>query len=204
MSGVHVARAEAGIALLAVLFALLLLSLLALPFAVSMGVGADAATRDFEQAATRQASASVRDLLLAEAGLSNSVFDPTPSWDGLAEWPDHVTLPAAFEPLRDEGRVLLGGEVWDLQRFVSLDSVSPLMLTNLLGSTTRLREDLAPGAVSMSLEDADLLPESGYVWLAHEVVHYGGKQGNNLVDLTRGLFVKELFFAEYTQTVPAG
>ena len=43
---VHGGEPRRGMALLATLFALLLLMLLALPFAVSMSVGADAAKRD--------------------------------------------------------------------------------------------------------------------------------------------------------------
>lgn len=195
-------RAERGVALLAVLFALMLLMLLALPFSVSMGVGAEAASREVDQTAVEQASASVRDLLLATAARSHPAFDPTPDHDDLAEFPDHVELPPAFEPLRGEGRVLLGGEVWDLQRYLSLDSVSPLVLANLLGTTTRLREDLLPGAVSMTVEGADALPESGFVWVGHEVIRYGGKQGDALLDLTRAMFL-DLGFADGKQPIAA-
>ncbi|HEX5054060.1 MAG TPA: hypothetical protein VFZ65_19935 [Planctomycetota bacterium] len=184
---------ERGVALLAVLFALTLLALLALPFSVSMRVGADAAARAVEQAAVEQGSASARDLLLADAAMSHPMFDATPMFDGLAEYPDHVELPAAFEPLREGGRVLLGGEVVDAQRFLSLDSVSPLVLANLIGTATRLREDLAPDATAMLVEDAEALPETGYLWLANEVVHYGQKNGNSLLDVQRGQFRNEGF-----------
>ena len=99
--------AERGLALLAVLFALTLLMLLALPFAVSMSVGADAAMRDVEQTATEQASASVRDLLLADVAMSHPAFDETPDFDSLDEWPVGVDLPESFDALRENGRVLL-------------------------------------------------------------------------------------------------
>ncbi|MEO6594502.1 MAG: hypothetical protein ABIP94_07100, partial [Planctomycetota bacterium] len=187
------AASERGVALLAVLFALTLLALLALPFSVSMRVGADAAKRAVEEAAVEQASASVRDLLLADAALSHPAFDPTPSFDGLGEYPDRVELPAAFELLRESGRVLLGGEVWDLQRRLSLDSASPLVLANLLGTTTRLREDLKPEATAIAVEDATALPEAGFLWIANEVVHYAQKNGNNLLDVERALFREEGF-----------
>lgn len=195
---------ERGIALLAVLFALLLLMLLALPFSVSMGVGAEAASRDVDRTAAEQASASVRDLLLANAAISHLALDPTPNFDSRSEWPDHVDLPAAFAELRGDGRTLLGGEVWDLQRFLSLDALSPLVLTNLLGSTTRLREDLAPGATAVPVEDADALPEAGYVWLAHELIRYTGKQGNVLTGATRGMLAREMGFAEGGATLATG
>ena len=102
---------ERGLALLAVLFALTLLMLLALPFAISMSVGADAAMRDVEQTSTEQASASVRELLLGDVALSHSSVDPDPEFDGLDEWPSGVVLPDAFKALEDGGNVLLGGEV---------------------------------------------------------------------------------------------
>ncbi|MBL8727724.1 MAG: hypothetical protein JNM25_04785 [Planctomycetes bacterium] len=193
---------ETGIALLAVLFALMLLALLALPFAVSMSVGAEAASREFHQAAVEQASASVRDLLLADAALSEPTFDPTPQFDGRDEWPDHVELPKPFEPLQEEGRVLLGGEVWDQQRFFSLDGVSPLVLANLLGTATRLREDLLPEASAIVVEDTQNLPESGYVWLAGELIRYGSKDGGSLLDLSRGL-LQEFGYATGKEPVSA-
>ncbi len=195
-------RGERGMALLAVLFALLLLLLLALPFAVSMGVGAEAASREVHQAAVEQASASVRDLLLADAALSDPVFDPTPGHDGRDEWPDRVDLPAAFEPLREGGRVLLGGEVWDQQRFFALDGVSPLVLANLLGTATRLREDLLPEAAAMLVEDAEQLPASGFVWVGGELIRYGSRDAGVLQDLSRGV-LRDLGFAPGTEPIAA-
>jgi hypothetical protein len=191
-----------GIALLAVLFALMLLMLLALPFAVSMSVGADAAMRDVEQVATEQASASVRDLLLADAMLSHPAVDPTPGHDGLDEYPAGVEVPEAMAALRDGGRVLLGGEVLDLQRFLSLDAASPLAFANAIGTSARLREDLMPDATTMALDDAGQLPETGHVWVGGEVVRYGRREGNMLLDLERAMFRTE-GFADGTESIVA-
>ncbi|MBL9078620.1 MAG: hypothetical protein JNL08_14005 [Planctomycetes bacterium] len=194
---------ERGMALLAVLFALMLLALLALPFAVSMGVGAEAASREVHRAAVEQASASVRDLLLADAALSDPVFDPTPAHDGSDEWPTGVELPKAFEPLREDGRVLLGGEVWDTQRFFALDGVSPLVLANLLGTAVRLREDLLPEAKAMLLDDTQHLPASGMVWVGGELIRYGQKDDQGLLDLARGL-LQDQGFADGAEPIAAG
>lgn len=193
-------RDEQGLALLAVLFALTLLMLLALPFAVSMSVGADAAMRDVDQTATEQASASVRDLLLADVALSHPAFDETPDYDGLDEWPVGVDLPEAFDDLRENGRVLLGGEVTDLQRYLSLDSASPLLLANVIGTATRLTEDFEPDASSMVVDGAQNLPEQGYLWVANEVVSYDSKEGNTLLGVQRGL-LREYGFADGTAGV---
>jgi hypothetical protein len=192
----------AGIALLAVLFALTLLAMLALPFAVSMSVGADASVRAVESAQVEQASASARDLLLADVALSHPSLDETPAHDGLDEYPDLVAPGQAFAALREEGRVQLGGEVWDLQRYAALDGASPLLLANVLGATARLREDLLPEATVMLLDDADRLPDSGYVWLAHEVIRYGSKRGNELLELERNQLLGE-GFVERTSPVAA-
>ena len=193
-------RTEDGLALLAVLFALTLLMLLALPFAVSMSVGADAAMRDVEQTASEQASASVRDLLLADVALSHPAFDETPDYDGLNEWPVGVTLPESFGALEEGGRVLLGGEVEDLQRYLSLDSASPLLLANVIGTATRLTGDLEPDATSVTLDDASNLPEEGYLWVANEVISYEAKDGNALSGVQRGL-LQEYGFADGTDGI---
>ena len=184
---------QSGVALLAVLFALTLLMLLALPFGVSMSAGADAAMREVEAVRSQQASASVRDLLLAEAALSHPAFDETRAHDSLDEWPEEVWLPETMTALEDEGRTTLGGSVEDLQRYVALDSVSPLVLGNLLGTAVRLAEELAPDASVMVVNQADALPDSGYLWIAHEIIRYGHKEGNRLLDLERGLFHEQGF-----------
>lgn len=175
---------ERGIALLAVLMALTLLLLLALPFAVSMSRGADVAARAVEARQAELLSASVRDLLLGEVALGHPTYDETPDADGLAEFPSGV--PATFPQLQMDGRARLGGEVEDLQRKVALESVTPLLLANLLGSTARLAHELLPDATQVQLDDANGLPDQGFVWVDHEVVRYGGKQGNTLVDCERG------------------
>jgi hypothetical protein len=199
-SALSSAAAERGLALLAVLFALTLLMLLALPFAISMSVGADAAMRDVEQTSTEQASASVRALMLGDVALTHPSVDPTPDFDGRDEYPQGVELPAAFAALEEGGRVLLGGEVQDLQRYASLDSMSPLMLANAIGTATRLSQDLEPDATSVSVEDATALPDQGYLWLANEVVSYDSIDGNVLQGLQRGLF-RGQGFADGTQGV---
>ena len=184
---------ERGVALMAVLFALTLLALLALPFAVSMGVGAEASARDVEQVAAEQASASVREVLLADAALSHPALDPTPMFDGLDEFPDRITLPKAFAEVEDGGRVLLGGELIDQQRLLGVDTMTPLLLANVLGTASRLGKDLAEDATEIELEDAAGLPDSGFVWFDGEVARYGQKRANTLLQVERGLFQEEGF-----------
>ncbi len=185
--------ASRGIALMAVLFALVLLMLLALPFAVSMSVGADAAMRDVELTAVAQDSASVRELLVADAAMSHPAVDPTPTFDGLDEFPESIDVPPAFAAVKDGGRVLLGGQIVDLQRFLGLDGASPLLFGNVLGTTARLREELKPDAGALELDDASHLPDSGYVFVGGELIRYESKDGNALKGLQRGLQQENLF-----------
>ena len=193
---------ERGMALLAVLFALMLLMMLALPFAVSMNVGADAAMRDVETTSVQQSSASVRDLLLGNAAFSHPALDPTPGFDGLDEFASEVELPPAFVPLADEGRVLLGGEVIDQQRLLALDGASPLVFANVLGLAARVSTDLTGNAEAMELDDASQLPDTGVVWCQGELIRYGGKRENSLVQLERGV-LKEQGYADGKQDIGA-
>jgi hypothetical protein len=81
--------------------------------------------------------------------------------------------------------VLFSGEVWDLQRFADVEALTPLFVANLLGTAARLGEDLAPDAKAMTLDNGGNLPESGYVWMDHEVIRYGRRDGNQLLELQR-------------------
>lgn len=194
-------RGERGVALLAVLFALTLLMLLALPFSVSMTAGADAAAREVDSARAEQASASVRDLLIADAVLSHPPFDEDPEFDGLAELPDRVVLPEAMTQLQSNGRTTLGGSVEDLQRYLALDAASPLVLANVLGTAVRLAEPLEPDAGAMVVDQAESLPDEGFLWIGHEVIRYGSKEGNRLLELERALF-QDQGFAKPTEPYP--
>ena len=68
----------AGVALIAVLVALTLLLLLALPFTIGMSIGYDAAVHGADERTAALASASVRDQLLADASLGHPLLDLIP------------------------------------------------------------------------------------------------------------------------------
>lgn len=196
---------EPGVALIAVLVALTLLLLLALPFSIGMSIGYDAAVHQSQERTVELASQSVRDQLLADAGLSTPDLDITsPTADGLDEFPDSLKLPKAFADLAEGGRVLLGGEVEDLQRRIDLDSATPLLLANLLGTACRLAEPLTKEATALTLVDAGNLPAQGYVMVDLELIHYGSKQGNVLEDLQRGLLAIERGFQGEEHEVQKG
>ncbi|GDY01679.1 hypothetical protein LBMAG49_10080 [Planctomycetota bacterium] len=182
---------ERGIALIAVLIAVTMLLLLSLPFAVAMSRGADAATHAIEQVTAEQLSASVREDLLSLAAQGHGVLDATPMFDDRTEYPDAPSN--TFKELQLSGRARFGGEVYDLQRFLPLNAGSPLLFANVLGLTARLAADFTSDATSIALDDATKLPDTGVVWLDHEVIRYGQKQGSTLRDLTRSMFVERGF-----------
>lgn len=185
------AGAPAGIALVAVLVALTLLLLLALPFTIGMSIGYGAAVHSADNRTADEASQSARDLLLSEAALGHPALDATPSADGLSEYPSSVSLPPDLKGLTEDDRVRLGGEVYDLQRRIDLDTATPLLLANLIGTACRLGEDLDKEASSMVLDDGGALPEQGFVLVDLELIHYGKREGNVLSDLQRGLMAAE-------------
>ena len=185
------AQAERGIALLAVLMALTLLLLLALPFSVSMGRGADVAARSIEGRKVEMLSASARDLMLGEAMLGHATYDETPDYDTRDEFPS--SIPDAFPALKLDGRARFGGSTYDLQRLIALDAVTPMLLANILGGASRLGAELLPDATEITLDDASRLPDSGFVWVDHEVIRYAEKQGNKLSGCERSLFLDQGF-----------
>jgi hypothetical protein len=183
-----------GIALLAVLVALTVLLLLSLPLAVSMSRGADVAAHSIDAEQVDQLSAGLRDDMLSTASLGHPTFDPTPTYDTRDEFPDGP--PATFGALQLDGRARYGGEVVDLQRFLPLDAASPLMFANVLGATARLRTDLTVDASAVQVDDATNLPEQGCVWIDHELIRYGKKQGNDLLDLQRSVGTEQGFLRQ--------
>jgi hypothetical protein len=80
---------------------------------------------------------------------------------------------ADFEE-RPNSSITLTGEVFNL--------VGPSI--NEIGSI--LSNDISDVDVSMTIENASALPESGRIIINKEVIEYNGKSGNILLDLTRG------------------
>ncbi|MCA8942037.1 MAG: hypothetical protein KDB80_05700 [Planctomycetes bacterium] len=181
---------DRGFALISVLVALSILLALAAPFLLAMGRGDLAARHEVELARVESASLSARDFLLAQVGRE----DLTPLSDGLEEFPDRVEFPSGFQALGENGRVQFGGEAWDLQRKIDLNSMTPLLYSNLLGLTARLAEDHEGEFEEIVVDgNADRFPESGYLLLNREVIRYGSREGDRFRELTRGLFVEEGF-----------
>ncbi len=189
-----------GFALIAVLVALSILLALAAPFLLSMGHGDEAARQEVEAKRVDWAVDSVRDFLLGNAAKSSFAEDLTPLVDSLDEYPSSVELPEGFEALTERGKVRLGGEVWDLQRKIDLNSATPLLLANLLGLGARLSEEHEGEWTEVKVDDASGFPEQGYLIINREIVQYGERDDSTFRDLTRGLFIAEGFRPAYFET----
>jgi len=180
-------RPTAGFALIATIVALSLLMTLMTPFLLSMGHGDAASQQLLDDKQVELLSASIRDLALNQASQSHGSVDPDPLVDGLAEFPGPVALPQAFEALERDGlnRHQLSAEVRDVQRLINLDSVSPLVLANLLGLVAHVSQDVDPEADEIPVDDASDFPEEGYIVVDRELIHYGSRDGNAFSDLER-------------------
>ncbi|MCC6669650.1 MAG: type II secretion system protein, partial [Planctomycetes bacterium] len=181
---------ERGFALIAVLVALAILLTLAVPFLLGSTLAETSSQERVDRLQTEWAAASVRDLLLARAARGAPGVDLTPLADAVDEFPGQVDLQKPFDALRAEGRHLLGGEVYDLERRLDLNTVGPLALANLLGTTTRVSGLHAADADRLTVERADRLPPQGFVLVDRELIGYGRIEGNVLRDLRRGLLAE--------------
>lgn len=187
MSAAIIGRQD-GLALVATLVVLALLMALAVPFAVSMGMGEEAVFTEVDRTEADLTAESVRDLLLAEAAGGHEAVDfDNPHCDTRDEYPVGVALPEDLETLRNGGRLRLGGEVWDLQRKIDLNTASPLVLGNLIGGVTRVAEDFKADADELLVEDAGAFPERGYLVVDGELIRYLTNEGGRLSGLTRGV-----------------
>lgn len=186
-------RGSSGFALIAVLLTLSMLLALAVPFLISMGHG-DTASQDRADAAhAEMISASARDMVLAQVGRSFSTVDETPRWDDRSEFPDRLELPESFADLQRAGASdhLLNGETADLQRRINLNTATPLVIANLLGTVTRLTGDHDPEADRLEVNDTSGFPETGFLLVDRELIAYGERDARSFGQLERGFLAAE-------------
>jgi hypothetical protein len=186
-----------GIALIAVLVVLGVLLAMVGPFLVSMGHGDQRSRALVDEKRADWTSASVRDAALAATARGVFAVDESPHSDGRAEFPESIELPESFGALtaNREGRDLVQAEVQDEQRRIDLDSVTPLVLANLLGTVTRLRGEVDMEAGELSCEGSlDAFPETGMLLVGREVIAYGARDADTFFDLRRGRLAELGFF----------
>ncbi|MEQ8762687.1 MAG: hypothetical protein RL885_02085 [Planctomycetota bacterium] len=189
-------RRQSGFALVSVIIVLAALAVIATPFAISMRNHA-------KTSAVTSASSRVR--LGAEGARNHAVhvlsrlhpgadLDATPSADTAAEL--EVGDWGALAPLdvRNPRGDLWSARAEDEQAKANLNSVSPLLISNLLGGTILSGELTEEGAV-VRVADTAAFPETGFVFVGGEVVEYSRKTGSSFEGCTRGRFSELAWFS---------
>jgi len=201
------ARNERGVALLTVITALVALMVIAVPFAITMRMGYERSRAHNARTRAQHQVDSIMRFLEAylvrtteRVELENRAADRK-----VANADPEVDTPAEFTPtlseialalgnteaeLQDAYGTIVGWEVDDENGKLNLNSASFFALGNLLGLSV-LGEELSEGGREITLEDATAFPDKGLVKIGRELVKYGGKEGNRLVDCERGIAAGE-------------
>lgn len=190
---------ERGVALIMVIVVVVMLVLIAIPFAMSMRRSLKGSTAYLNQVEARfaaragiaEATASLYRLHpgyeASPLGLENG---GTPDFDGKTEFENTVPLGLARGK-----RVRWATRVADEQGKVNLNTASPYLLGNLIGSGM-VSHTVDAGETEIPLLDGSVSgffnPNGGYLWYAGELISYGSFDGSTFSDCERGLFGEEL------------
>lgn len=179
-------RAEGGFALIAVLMVLGVLLALLGPFLFSMGQESNAAEDEAGQREVRTLADGGRQVLLARLGQTHGSSDLTPNYDDVTE------LEIRYDTTEDESslgpRRVLTAESIDLQGRIHAPTCPQMVWANLLGLVGVLRAPLKIDQTQqMAVSNISRFPDSGYVWIGTELIHYGRKSAGGLEDLERGV-----------------
>jgi hypothetical protein len=199
---------QRGIALLTVITALVALMIIAVPFAITMRMGYERSVHHNARSGAKHQVDSVLRFLEAYAvrttervELENQANDrkdldnADPEVDTAAEFTPTIgdmslALNVTQEEITDAYGTVLGWEVEDENSKLNISTCSFFALGNMLG-LSRLTKNLEPNGDTIELEDATLFPDRGYVKIGRELVKYGGKDGNTLIDCERGIAAAE-------------
>lgn len=182
-----IASPRAGFAVLSVLFVLLALLFLCIPFLLTSRNASSASTQLSDSAQSRLAlEAGVRHAR-ANLGFSHPSSDVTPYFDDLAELSVEGALPVEFWNHHDPRGVMWDVEAADVAGRIDVGSAPPQVFANLTGAITRVSEAVKANAKQITvLSTAGFRPE-GFVFVGSELVRYTTISDGKLSGLTRGL-----------------
>lgn len=182
-------RRDRGSAMIMVIGAMLVLSAIAAPFAISMAFHRKTAALVSQEAQARFAAEAALNETVDFLYLTHPLKDPTPTWDGERElMPDLTTLRASLQTEPIKG-MSVDVRVTDEQGkvFVGFVGMHPNLLRNIFGWSP-LVSDISSGSGSLELENADFLdPAGGFIQLDNEIIQYKSISGNRLTGLVRGI-----------------
>jgi hypothetical protein len=205
---VNTRSSQRGIALLTVITALVALMIIAVPFAITMRMGYERSVHHNARSEAKNQVDSVLRFLEAYAvrttervELENRANDrkdldnADPEMDTAEEFTPtlgdmSLALNVTQEEITDGYGTNLGWEIEDENGKLNLNTCSFFALGNMLG-LSRLSKEIEPSATIIQLDDASQFPDRGYVKIGRELVKYGGKDGNALIDCERGIAAAE-------------
>ncbi|GEM_PF-2076827 len=176
-----------GMALIAVLIVLAVLTALVGPFLYSMGQESRAADDEASKREVTLLTAGARDLLLGAVGASQGTLDVSPGYDGLSEIPKTVSIPKDPDGATFLGgnRVVSGGLV-DLQAKLHAPTAPLQTWGNLLGLWGILGTDLSKEDIKViPVDDPSRFDDEGFVWIDNELFHYRRRTSEGLEDVER-------------------
>ncbi|MHC4777201.1 MAG: hypothetical protein ACYTFG_01350 [Planctomycetota bacterium] len=208
---------ESGIALIMVIVILLALVAIATPFTVSMQLQEKSSRTILYQAQAKLLAESARNYAVArlyrthetleKSGRYGSPFN-TPDWDTQEEFGVEMDLETQKDilgkldvNLTDPRGLLWSVDVEDEQAKVNLNSITPWILGNLMGSAI-LAEPLSEESPEVEVDDAsgfyrddDPGTVDGYILVEREVISYRNIEGNSFMGCERGQ-LRDLYFSE--------
>jgi len=181
------ARDEDGFAIIIVLLVLLALLVLCTPFLLASRNADRASSELADRAAARIALDSAAKHARGALDGTYPGQDKTPYWDSLDEIKVDNRFDAQFLDANDAHGVMWDLDVGDVAGKIDLNSASPLVIANMLGSTARFADVITKDSKQLSVSSTGAFLPSGFVWSDGELIHYGKLGDGELVDFQRGV-----------------
>lgn len=176
-----------GFALLTVILVLAALLMLLTPFLVSARNTDQGSAQLYDRALTHAAIETARVHVRAELERSHFGIDETAYSDSLDELKVSNRFPDGLLNASDHIGVMWDVEVTDIAGMVDLSSAPPQLISNLMGTTTRITRPVEADDKALPIASSVGLSPQGVIVVGGEYIHYGGIEGGELIDLERGL-----------------
>ena len=185
------AECHAGMALVAVLLALLALLVLCTPFLLTARNASKSSSQLADRVQGRLALDAAERHARARLGGSHLARDRTPFWDDLDELTVDGNFDSDFWNVHDPRGVMWGAQVRDVSGRIDLNSAGPHVLANILGTATRLVRPVKDGDKEFSVSSTQGFDAEGMLYVEGELVAYQEAQGSKFSGLLRGLAAEE-------------
>lgn len=184
IDGAHDRR---GFAVLSVLFVLIALLILCVPFLMTARNANKVSTQLSDEVQTRLALDAGVKYARARLGSSHPSTDTTPYFDTEEELKVKSTLDPKFWNNHDPHGVMWDVDVADVASRIDVGSAPPQLFANMIGGVTRLSDKLKAKDKDIKvLSTAGFEPE-GFLWVGPELVRYTSMDDSKFSGLTRGL-----------------